>query len=174
MSTKIKLSIAIIFVAFSTWFYFTPHLAVSGMKSAVEAKDAAKLSRYVNFPALKESLKADFNAKLASEVAKETDGNPVAFLGAALAAAFINPMIDALVTPESLAMMMKGDKPQLATNTEEAKSSDSDVDISMSYESFDRFVVTVKKKGTSEEPLGLVFNRDGIFSWKLSALRLPM
>jgi hypothetical protein len=44
----------------------------------------------------------------------------------------------------------------------------------MSYESFDRFVVTVKKKGSTEEPLGLVFNRDGIFSWKLSALRLPM
>lgn len=132
MSTKIKLSIALIFVAFSTWFYFTPHLAVSGMKSAAEAKDAAKLSRYVNFPALKESLKADFNAKLASEVAKETDGNLFAVLGAALAAAFINPMIDALVTPESLAMMMKGDKPQLAKNTEEAKSSDSDVDISMS------------------------------------------
>jgi hypothetical protein len=174
MSTKTTLSIAIVFIAFSTWFYFTPHLAVSGMKSAAEAKDAAKLSGYVNFPALKESLKASFNAKLASEVTKEKDGNPFAALGAALAAAFINPMIDALVTPESLAMMMKGDKPQPAKKTEQTKSSDSDPDTSMSYESFDRFVVTVKKKGTTEEPLGLVFNRDGMFSWKLSALRLPM
>ncbi len=173
MSTKIKLSLAFILIAFSTWFYFTPHLAVIGMKSAAEAKDAAKLSSYVNFPALKDSLKASFNAKLASEVTKEKD-NPFAALGGALAAALINPMIDALVTPESLAMMMKGDKPQLTENTEKTKPSDSDADISMSYESFDRFVVTVKKKGTTEEPLGLVFNRDGLFSWKLSALRLPM
>jgi hypothetical protein len=174
MSTKAKLSISIVFVAFSTWFYFTPHLAVSGMKSAAEARDAAKLSGYVNFPAVKESLKGSFNAKLASDVTKEKSGNPFAAFGATLAAAFINPMIDALVTPESLAMMMKGDKPQPAKSTEQTKPSGSDADTSMSYESFDRFVVTVKKKGTTEEPLGLVFNRDGIFSWKLSALRLPI
>lgn len=174
MSTKIKLSLAIVFVAFSTWFYFTPHLAVSGMKSAAEAKDAAKLAGYVNFPSLKESLKASFNAKLASEVAKEKDDNPFAVFGAAMAAAFINPLIDALVTPESLAMMMKGEKPQPTEKAEQTKPTDSDVDTSMSYESFDRFVVTVKKKGTTEEPIGLVFNRDGMFSWKLSALRLPM
>lgn len=174
MSTKTKLANAIVFVAFSTWFYFTPHLAVSGMKSAAEAKDAAQLSGYVNFPAVKESLKGSFNAKLASDVMKEKGGNPFAAFGAALAAAFINPMIDALVTPENLAMMMKGDKPHPAKNTEQTKPSGSDADTSMSYESFDRFVVTVKKKGTTEEPLGLVFNRDGMFSWKLSALRLPI
>jgi hypothetical protein len=174
MSTKTKLSFTIVFVAFSTWLYFTPHLAVSGMKSAAEAKDAAKLSDYVNFPSLKESLKASFNAKLGSEVAKEKDGNPFAALGAAMAAAFINPMIDALVTPESLAMMMKGEKPQPAEKAEQTKPTDSDADTSMSYESFDRFVVTVKKRGSTDEPLGLVFNRDGMFSWKLSALRLPM
>lgn len=174
MSTKAKLSFAIVFFALSTWFYFTPHFAVSGMKSAAEAKDAAKLAGYVNFPALKESLKASFNAKVASDVAKEKDGNPFTVLGAAMAAAFINPMIDALVSPESLAMMMKGDKPQPAEKAEQTKPSDSDADTSMSYESFDRFVVTVKKRGSTDEPLGLVFNRDGMFSWKLSALRLPM
>lgn len=183
MNTKNKLAIAIVVVAFSTWFYFTPHLAVSAMKSAAEAKDAAKLSDYVNFPAVKDSLKASFNAKLASEVPKN-NGNPFGALGAALAVAFINPMIDALVTPESLAMMMKGEKPKPANNSVQSpspeseivasKSSESDDDTSMSYENFDRFVVTVKKKGSTEEPVGLVFNRDGIFSWKLSALRLPI
>jgi hypothetical protein len=119
-------------------------------------------------------LEASFNAKLASEVVKEKDRNPFAALGVAMAAALINPMIDALVTPESLAMMMKGDKPQPDEKIENANSSDSDAETSMSYESFDRFVVTVKKKGSTEDPLGLVFNRDGMFSWKLSALRLPM
>ncbi len=171
MSIKIKLFAVI---AFSTWFYFTPHLAVSGMKSAAEAKDAAKLSGYVNFPSLKESLKANFNAKLASVVAKEADGNPFGALAGLLVAAFINPMIDALVTPESLAMMMRGEKPQLNMNTAQSKPSESDSDTSMSYESFDRFVVTFKKKGSADEAMGLVFNRDGMFSWKLSALRLPM
>ena len=174
MNTKTKLSIAIAFAALGAWFYFTPHLAVSEMKSAAEAKDAAKLSAYVDFPAVKESFKASLNAKLAMQAPKEQDGNPFAALGAAMAAALINPMVDALITPEGLAMMMKGDKPQPGVNAEQAQQTDSNTDTSMSYESFDRFVVTVKKKGAAEEPLGFVFNREGMFSWKLSALRLPM
>ncbi|MFO7542254.1 MAG: DUF2939 domain-containing protein [Thiobacillus sp.] len=174
MSAQSKLAVAIVFAVFSTWFYFTPHLAVSSMRFAVETKDAAKLSGYVDFPAIKASVKASINARLASEIAKEQKGNPFAALGAALAASFINPMVDALVTPEGLAMMMKGDKPQPAGNPAQAKASDPDADTSMAYESFDRFVVTVKKKDTTEAPLGLVFNREGMFSWKLSALRLPL
>lgn len=174
MTNKTKLSLAAVLALFSVWFFFTPHLAVSTMKSAAEARDAAKLSSHVNFPALKESLKASFNAKLASEVTKEKDGDPFSALGAAMAAAFINPMIDALVTPESLAMMMKGDKPQPGTNAAASTKSDTDVNTAMSYESFDRFVVTVKKKGEASDPIGLVFNRDGLFSWKLSAIRLPI
>lgn len=174
MSNKIKLSIIIILVAFGTWLYFTPYLAVNGMKAGAEAKDAAKLSSYVNFPALKESLKASFHAKLASGAAKKPEGNPFGAVGAALAVAFVNPMIDALVTPESLAMIMKGDKPQPIQNAAQSKPSESGTETSMSYESFDRFVVSVKKKGETGEPLGLVFNRDGLFSWKLSALRLPL
>ena len=74
MNNKTKVFIAIVLVACGTWFYFSPHLAVSQMKSAAEAKDAAKLLDYVNFPALKESLKASFNAKLASGVTKEKEG----------------------------------------------------------------------------------------------------
>jgi len=174
MTNKTKFSAAVVLVVFGVWFFFTPHLAVSAMKSAAEAHDSAKLSSYVNFPALKENLKATFNAKLASEVTKEKDGNPFAALGAAMAAALINPMIDALVTPESLAMMMKGDKPQSEKNSAPSTQAEQPADTTMSYESFDRFVVTVKKKDETGEPVDLVFNRDGMFSWKLSAIRLSI
>jgi hypothetical protein len=173
MTNKAKYSLAVVFIVFGVWFFFTPHLAVSGMRSAAEARDAARLSGYVNFPALKENLKATMNAKFISEVTKEKEANPFAALGAAMAAAFINPMVDALVTPESLALMMKGDKPHPGKSGAQSQQSDSRADTSMAYESFDRFVVTVKKKGETAEPVGLVFNRDGMFSWKLSAIRLP-
>jgi hypothetical protein len=174
MSKTITLSLAIVFVAFCTWFYFTPHLAAHGMKTSAEAKDAAKLSSYVNYPALKENLKASFGAKLTSGVAKES--KLLGVLGAALADVVVNPTIDALVTPESLAMILRGDKPQPANNSTKntTQSKPSGTETSMAYESFDRFVVTIKKKGASGEPFGLVFNREGLFSWKLSALRLPL
>ena len=181
MTNKSKLLIAILLVALAGGIFFSPHFAVNAMKSAAEARDAAKFSGYVNYPALKESLKASFNAKLASEAMKDKGGQPNAALGAALAAAIINPMIDALVTPESLAVMMSGDQPQPGksatapspTRTTVAKDDTSERSL-MAYERFDRFVVTVKNKGNASETVGFVFNRDGLFSWKLSAIRLPL
>ena len=175
INDKTRSSIGGVIVFFGVWFYLTPHLTVVGMKAATEANDASRLSGYVNFPALKENLKTSFNAKLAPEAAKGKKPNLFASLEGKMTAAIINPMIDTLVTPENLLMMMKGDKPQSVKSTTRPKpSSSKDTETSMSYESFDRFVVTVKKKGSTDEPVGLVFNRESLFSWKLSALRLPM
>jgi hypothetical protein len=158
------------------WFYFTPYIAANSMKKAAEANDSATLSSYINFPSLKESLKANFNAMLATEAVKSKDSNPFGALGAALAAAFINPMIDALVTPESLAMMMQGNKPDLekgAARTEKKPTGASDTEMTMGYESFDRFAVSVKKKGDADDPVTFVFHRQGLLTWKLASLRLP-
>lgn len=134
------------------------------MKAAAEAKDAASLSSYFNFPALKEILKASLNEKIAFEVAKEKDGNPRTVLVAVLAAAFFNPIVDALLTSKGLVMIIRSEKPKPNKKTETAKTSDSGADISVSYESIAPFVMTVKKKEAADEPYGLVFDRDGLFS----------
>lgn len=173
MNTKSKLFVAIVFVLSVTWFYFTPHLAVGGMKSAIESKDEVKLSAYVNFPALRESVKAGFSAKLAQQPIKEIEENSFGGLGAALANAFINPLVDVIVTPENLAMMLKGYQPKPVKTSAQPDSAQAGIDTAMSYESFDRFVVTIKNKGATDGSVDLVFNRNGLFSWQLSALRLP-
>lgn len=169
-------AVALALLALLVWFFFTPHLAVRSMRAAAGERNAAKLSSHVNFPALKESLKASFNAKIAAETAKEKESNPFAALGAAMAAAFISPLIDALVTPESLAMIVQGDKPRLGMGKNESRKSAPDTETSMSYESLNSFVVTIRKKNDPNgETMGLVFNRDGLLSsWKLTALRLPL
>jgi len=181
MRNKTKLAIITLVAAFGIWFYFTPYIAAYGMKSAAEAKDAARLSGYVNFPALRSSLKATFHAKLVSNARKTRNKGFFATLGSAITVKFINPvietfyinpMIDSYVTPQNLARMMKGENPQAKKGA--AKSKPAEPDYSMAYESFDRFVVNVKKKGSTQKPVGLVFSREGLFSWKLSALRLPM
>ncbi|MDY0223168.1 MAG: DUF2939 domain-containing protein [Desulfobacterium sp.] len=158
-------------------FYYTPHWAVSNMKEAAENRDADTLSEYVDFPALKESLKTNFNAMMVTEVSNNMSDNPFGAFGAALATAFINPMIDNLVTPESLAMMMKGEKPELEKTNRENEKDKSDTDenteTTMKYDDFNSFIVTVKEKGSSEDPVKMIFKRHGIVSWKLTALRLP-
>lgn len=176
MQGKTKAAVAAAAVIAVAGFYFMPHLTIHAMKSAAESRDSATLSGYIDFPAVKENLKGTLNAKIAADVAKQDESDPFAAAGAMMVAAFLNPMIDALVTPEAIEMMMRGDKPTAhrGGDSETTQSDKDDIQTEMGYESFDRFVLNVQKKGEEGEPLGLVLKRDGIFSWKLAAVRLPM
>ncbi len=177
MNKKLLSIIVISIVFLGIGFYFTPHLAVHNLKKAAELKDAVKISSYIDFPVLKESLKANLNALMAKEVAKKSSSDGFEALGMAFAAAIMNPMIDALVTPESLAMMMEGEKP-LAKNSNESTTKESPSNVektetSLSYENFNTFLVNIKSKNNTDEPVGFVFTRNGLIGWKLTALRLP-
>lgn len=176
MNKKMRIALAALLVVLGVWFYCTPYLAVNSMRSAAEGKNAAKFSGYVDFPAVKEDLKATFNAKLAAQMGKEKGENPFAAMGEAMAAALINPIVEALVTPESLASMMEGEKEKAPSAENDSKSSESKptTETSMAYEGLNRFVVTVTQKKETGEAIGLVFHRVGFFSWKLAALRLPI
>ena len=112
MKTKTTATISVAAAIMTgVWLYFTPHLTFHAMKSAAEARDSAALTEHIDFPALKENLKGTFNARFAAEMASHKDAEPFAAAGAMMVAAFINPMIDALVTPESIEQMMNGEKP---------------------------------------------------------------
>ena len=175
-NTKMFLSLLIALII-GIAFYLTPYLAFHNMKKAVENKDADTLSDYVDYPSLRESLKANLNAKMVGEITENKEANPFGTLGAVLAALLINPMVDVLITPESLAVLMKGERPQLDKSKSglkaDSKSERPKTEISRSYKSFNRFVVKVKEKGSDEEPVELLFKRDGLISWKLYALRIP-
>jgi hypothetical protein len=72
---------------------------------------------------------------------------------------------------------MKGEKPQIGKSGKKIKPKSSspkksDAKTSISYEKFNRFVLSIKKKNDSKEPVGLIFKRNGIISWKLCAIRL--
>lgn len=188
MSIKMKLALCVALLAVGGWFYATPYLTVHGMQQALDARDAAKLSGYVDYPALRNSLKESIAPKAVLELNQSKANNPLAAMGAAIADAVIAPVVDAMVTPESLALMMQGIKPKPglphggapaendgggAQGTEASAEPRAGVETTMGYEDIDRFVVTVKKKDGGAGPLAFVFKREGWFGWKLVALRLP-
>jgi hypothetical protein len=173
----IKVVLGIALLAVVGWFFASPYLAVKNMKDAADKRDASTLSSYVNYPALKENLKASFSANM-NEKAQEKSSNPLAGFGAALASAFMGPMIDAIVTPDSLAAMLRGQKPKAAGGVTEPATQDvaaeknNDPDVKLGYESLNRFVVRVSPKDKPEQKTALVFLREGL-SWKLNAVELP-
>ena len=170
-------AIALIFAATAAWFYALPYLAAVGMKEAAEKNDATQLAAYVDFPSVKESLKASVNAAMASKVASDKDTDPFSTIGAALAAALVNPMIDALVTPENLAMIVRGDRLQTGKTMAplgQIAEPKFDADFKMRYLRFDQFAIDVRKKDTSQPPVVLVLARNGLFIWKLASIHLPL
>lgn len=169
---KTKALLLLITIALLASFYMSPHIAANNMRMALEAKDADKVSEYVNYPLLKENLKASFGEFLgeqSSESNSEFESIATAFTGL-----LVDSMIDELVTPENLSLLLKGDEKLNNGSAGNLASSAEDQTVtSMSYEDFNTFVISLSQKDRPEENVQLVFGREGIAGWKLKALRLP-
>ena len=174
MSRLLKFALPAVALAAASWLYATPYLAVNGMRSAAEARDAQRLSGYIDFPAMKDNLKGALNTKITGNV--RASDNPLAAMGSALGAMIINPMVDLFVTPEAIAQMMKGQKPSMRGGNDGGNGGEggAKAETRMGYEGVNRFVVSFRKQGDTGEPIAMVLRRDGVASWKLVALRLPL
>lgn len=161
----------------------SPYLAVRAMRDAASAGDAPGVAKHVDFPALKDSLKASMTAVVMKSSNEVDADNPLAGAAAMFAMAFMGPMIDAAASPEGLTMLMKHGtilQPPVAAaegmNQDQNENPDhttATLDARMSYRDLSTFVVTLKDTSGSDAPLGLVFRRHGIASWKLTSLELP-
>ncbi len=173
----LKYGSAAILLLFGVWFYFTPYLVVDRMKKAVEQNDAATMSECIDLPSVKESVKMYLSSEMGKKMREEKSDNPFEALGYMLANAMIGPVVDAFVTPQNMAMMMSGMVPDKSSITEGAAAwsspGDEALDRKLSYDGFDKFTVAVKRKGDAGDPVVLVFKRDGLFGWKMSAIKFP-
>lgn len=160
--------------------YASPYLTVQQMRAAAKERDGERLASYVDFPAVRASLKTEVQAKLAGRERNERgDPTPAAAMGAAVAGALLGPLVDALITPEALGRILQGQQPASAMvrvgdgRPAAAHEAEERLETTMGYESPSRFVFSVRKQGDGEEPVDLVLRRDGLLQWKLAELRLP-
>ncbi len=174
MSRTVKIVIGTVIVLLLGWYVASPYIALHQMRAAAENRDAEALSEHIDFPALKEDLKASFSAKMMAEAAKAPSDEPFAAAGSALAMAMIGPMIDAMVTPQAVAMMMKGEKPSPANMAEQSSEPQREPNVSASYKGLNTFAVTVSEPEDQTSSFKLIFKRHGFFNWKLTSAELPM
>lgn len=174
MSRTLKISIGVILALFIGWYLASPYIAVHQIKSAAQSRDAEALSEHIDFPALKESVKASMSASIMSNASKSSSDEPFAAAGSALALAMIGPMVDAMITPQAIAMMMQGEEPLSDQQQVEPSAPKQDPDISSSYKDLDTFVITLKDNDKAKESASFILKRHGLFTWKLAALEFPM
>ncbi|WP_321936792.1 DUF2939 domain-containing protein [Paraburkholderia sp. J8-2] len=91
--------------------YASPYIAVKHMKAAADARDAATLNEYVDYPALRLSLKQQVGEMLHRRIEGQHSSNPLLILGAVIGAALISPLVDAYATPEGVAALLSGMPP---------------------------------------------------------------
>lgn len=161
--------------------YFAPHITLYQMRSAIENKDADAFSTHVDFPALRDSFKGQMMAAMSKQMSSPAmKDNPFAAMGQAMAAAFIGPMIDNVISPAGVIAMMSEGSPKPVTAAAngvpiETASNETDKqnkpDFSLAYKSANKVIVTDKNVVRSDG--AFIFTRNGIWDWKLSSVELP-
>ena len=148
----------------------SPYLGVRSFKNAALSADVDKLDATVDFPAVRESLKSQLSTAMMREMAEspEMKDNPFAGLGAIMMPAIIDKAVDAFVTPDGLSALAKGNRPQ-----ESPQSAKLQVDYDYEYINMDRFRVKISNKDSSRGSAGFVFERRGLFTWKLIRIEIP-
>jgi hypothetical protein len=145
----------------------SPYLAASNLKAAAVKGDADQIEANVDFPAVRDSLKSQMSAAMMQKLNSDPEmkDNPFAGLGMMMMPAIVDRAVDAYVTPDGLAAVIRGSKPN------DAKGSDGSTTPNIEYDyewvSSDRFRVNLTNIQKQQSGLALVFERRGVVSWKL-------
>jgi hypothetical protein len=192
-------SIVIVVIAALGFAYASPYIALNNLKRAADARDAQTVNQYVDFPALRESLKQQVAGLLTRRLGEHGNGNPLAAIGAMIGVALIGPLVDAYATPDGVAALLNGMPPRgepgerpaappPADNPPAAKvpapaspAAGSDASPSATppqppqttagYRGLNEFAVTYQH-GAGDARYSAIFLREGLFTWKLAAVNL--
>ncbi|NOT89545.1 MAG: DUF2939 domain-containing protein [Lysobacter sp.] len=182
MNRIARLAIVALGVAFCVWMYFAPHLTVRSMRLAAERGDAEALAAHIDFPALRESVKRQLADAMGERIGGSDGADAFGELGARLATAIADPMIDAMLSPQALSMMFTGGGLALdGLATAGIRNADGNRESSrhlpqwqaeMRYEDFNTFAVRLHPDDDAIPPSTLIFKREKLLLWKLSGIEM--
>lgn len=155
-----------------------PYRTLAAIRTAIVANDAAALAEQVDFPALRASLKAQMEDRLARRFGEESNRSLFGMVAVGVAGAAVDGAVEVMVTPLGLGALMQGrDMWHVARDAFDPPAQvpgDPDAvplrDPEHRFESASRFTATVQDR--DGRPVVFVLTRHGL-DWKLSDIRLP-
>lgn len=172
---KTSILIAGLLVLIAGYLYASPYLALNSIKNAAQARDAEKLSSYIDFPSVKQGVKEQIKAKFATEMIANENSDGFEALGSMLATAMIDPLVDGLITPEGIAAIMSEKQDQDSTeaaSTQEESNESNNLEYETGYDSFSDFHVNINN-AESDKTVKVMLHRDGL-SWKITDIDFPL
>ena len=146
--------------------YFSPYLTLNNLKKATTNRNAEALSQEIDFPSLRNSVKANIQANIKSR-STEQIGKSIA--DPALIEKLVSSRVEKLVSPEGLDKLMQDKIPEAILDFGDIEKNIAESKIQMGYESIDRFVVHITNKTDPTKDVSLILKRDGL-AWKLSGI----
>ena len=155
-----------------------PWRTLDAIRTAIEANDARALARQVDFPAVRASLKAQLEDRLARRYGAAANDSLFGQVAIGVAGVAVDGAVEVMVTPLGLGALVQGrrmwteardaiDPPVVAPGQAPTAAL---ADPVHRFESASRFTATVRDE--DGRPVVLVLTRDGL-AWKLSDIRLP-
>ncbi len=155
-----------------------PYLTVHAIREAVRNEDSRALSKQVDFPALRESLRLQLADAIVREAGPDLQSNLLGAIGLRLAGSAAGTGVDMMVTPVGLSALMRGQRLWSlaggASPTQVRPDAEREpplADAHYRYNSTSRFTATVRDD--RDRPIEFVLTRKGL-TWKLSDIRLPL
>jgi hypothetical protein len=192
---KVKWSFIVFSVVFLFSWFVSPYWVVYQIQQAVDHNQPGKISRYIDFPAVRSSLQPQVEAMLNQKLGTDQPDNFIEKFGARLNEQFSKQLVEQIVTPDGVVFLMQGktlteglqdslalgknavltelrirDQSQPANLSESTKTTVNSPQFHASYPSFNRFVIQIPAHpGTFTE---FELKRDGL-SWNIVAIHLP-
>ena len=192
--------IVIVVVAALGYAYASPYIALDRLKRAADSRDVETVNSYVDYPALRDSLKLQVTGLLTRRLDVQHNGNPLAAIGAMIGVALIGPLVDAYATPDGVAALLNGipprgepgerpppppaaradnptpNSPQTPAPAPSQANANSNTppqppQTTAGYRGVNEFVVSYQH-GVGDTRYAAIFRRQGLFTWKLSAVDL--
>ena len=156
-----------------------PYLALYRLGEALRTHDLDAVETKVDWVRLRQGVKDDVNAALVAKVMPE-DGDSFAAFGLALAGKLASPVVDASITPTSLAAVATADRPTLTaliTRIYVSTSPDKPLPqlVGSSFDGLTTFEATAMPRGAEGEgrAIRLRFELEGGY-WTLTRIHLPV
>ena len=165
----------------AAYWYLSPYIAVHDIKTAADRRDADTFNNYVDYPKLRESLKAQFSAMLTETMGDVPKGSGERLsqfgttLGSVITYGLVNKLVDDLVRPEIVMRTMQyaslwaGKK-----EADDASEAGHKTQWSLERKGINKLIARPTNTWQMGTPVVLVFQREGFADWKLTELRLPI
>ncbi|MBG99516.1 MAG: hypothetical protein CMN58_04105 [Solibacterales bacterium] len=163
-------SVALIILAFGL-VAVGPFLTIYAIKDSLSTPDAKNISKYVNFPVLRQNIKGQLGTVLSDRMSDALGNNPLGAVVSGFSANLADHIVESFVTPAGLRALMSGRDPASIDTTDDTTGENQELSsTSFNYDSHDQF--SIYFDGYNGKQVRIVLEREGL-DWQLTNI-LPL